>query len=109
MLIFIDPEGNYPRFVGDLMATTPGWSVGDSIPEGWQVVEETPLPPISEGQTFNELAPAVVDGVLKQIWEVRDLTEEEIARVNAPKTARAKLIALGLTDAEIDSLVLGIR
>lgn len=109
MLIFIDPEGNYPRFIGDIRASDPTWTIDAPLPEGWQLVEETVLPPLSEGQTFNELAPAVVDGVLRQVWEVRDLTEEELAKINAPKTARAKLIALGLTDDEIDALVLGIR
>lgn len=110
MLIFVDPSGNYPRFIGDLMAATPDWSDGDQFPEGWQVVEETPLPPALPTQKVTEVSPTLVDGVLKQTWVVSDLTTEELERSNAAQTGRQKLKDVaGLTDDEIDALIRGLR
>lgn len=56
------------------------------------------------------MPPVEVDGVWTQQWEVRALTAEELAVRQAPITAREKLKTIvGLTDAEIQSLVKGLR
>ena len=36
------------------------------------------------------------------------MTAEEIEKRDAPKTARAKLVALGLTDLEVEALARGL-
>lgn len=110
MLIFVDPSGNYPRFIGDLMAASTSWSDGDQFPEGWQVVEETPLPLVLPTQKVTEAIPTLVNGILKQVWIVSDLTAEELERSNAAQTGRQKLKDVaGLTDDEIDALIRGLR
>jgi hypothetical protein len=45
---------------------------------------------------------------MTQQWLVRDMTAEEIERRDAPLTAKAKLLALGLTEAEVEALVRGL-
>jgi hypothetical protein len=98
---YISPNNQYPRYPGDIQIVSPGWVVGDPLPEGWIFVEETPTPEIQEGQTFYSGEPEQIDGIWKQSWIVRDLTEEELAIANAPTTAREKLASLGFSEAEI--------
>ena len=106
--MFIDPQGNYPRHYGDIEATNPGWKNGDLLPEGWQEVAYTNPPQVGEYEVLFEEAPAFVDGVLSQVWATRPMTADEKAAKDAPKTARAKLLALGLTEAEIGALANGL-
>jgi hypothetical protein len=67
----------YPRHSGDLELL--GWSSGESLPEDWAEVQETIAPEINEGQTAKELAPALIEGIWTQQWEVHTLTAEELA------------------------------
>lgn len=106
--MFISPNNEYPRFVGDIAIATPGWSKGDPIPEGWTKVEPTEAPIPGQDQKVYEVFPEEIDGVFYQKWAIRELTAEEIERRDAPKTAKAKLIALGLTEIEIEALALGL-
>lgn len=98
---YMSPSGEYPRYPGDIQIISPEWEVGDQLPEGWVFVEETPIPEIEEGQTFYAGEPEEIDGIWKHTWQVRDLTAEELAVMNAPITARQKLVSLGFSDAEI--------
>jgi hypothetical protein len=109
-MLFISPLGEYPRHIGDVQIEHPTWNPGDQLPEGWNQVIETPMNlEAGENQTVYEGAPQEVDGSWRQVWAVRDLTEAEIERKNAPQTLVAKLKALGLTDVEIDVLSMGLR
>lgn len=109
MLIFIDPNGNYPRFVGDMIIENVGWAVGDPIPAGWTLVAETAPPTTSSNQILEESFPEIIDGVYTQKWVVREKNEQELALDQAAQTARQKLINLGLTEAEVDALARGLR
>lgn len=104
-MIYINPQNEYPRFYGDIQLENPDWNLGDPLPEGWIEISMTPPPLVGEGEVLEELAP--VDNA--QVWNVRPMTEEELAASNSHLSARAKLKALKFTDAEIDALARGLR
>jgi hypothetical protein len=105
-MLFIDPQGNYPRHIGNIVVLNSEWQEGQALPEGWIYVNPLDIPAYDLAtQKLEELAPTLSeDGQYYQTWNVRDLTAEELEIINAPTTVRAKLKALGLTDAEIDVL-----
>tara|TARA_R110000803_G_scaffold164597_1_gene228272 strand:+ start:1290 stop:1619 length:330 start_codon:yes stop_codon:yes gene_type:complete len=107
-MIYINAAGEYPRHIGDIQLVKKGWSEGDKLPTGWQAVVETERPTAGTDQVTYDSGPVDVDGVLSQGWTVRDLTAEELERKNAPANAKAKLVELGFTDAEISALVAGL-
>jgi len=108
-MIYINPQGEYPRHIGDIQLEHPNFQEGDALPEGWVKVEEAERPTPGENQIAYEGQPEEVDGVMTQNWIVRDMTQKEIDRRDAPKRAKEKLIALGLTEAEVEALVRGLR
>jgi hypothetical protein len=107
-MIYINPEGEYPRYYGDIMLAVPGWEKGDELPEGWHLVQETEIPPLGENEVLEQLDPVEVDGVFYQQWATRPMTEEEIDRREAPARARQKLIDLGFTELEIHAISRGL-
>lgn len=110
MSVYINDLGEYPRYMGDIQLVLPEWQPGDALPTGWSEVVEVLGPSVDDSQIYYEVPPVEVDGVWTQQWEVRALTPEELAIRQAPITAREKLKnVVGLTDAEILSLVKGLR
>lgn len=109
--MYIDTNSNtYPLYPGDIMLVSPSWSMGDPLPSGWFEVQQTTPPTITSTQLYYEEAPSLADGVYTQVWNVRELTQEELDAIQAPVTARQKLKTIvGLTDAEIESLIRGLR
>jgi hypothetical protein len=107
-MLYTNAQGEYPRHIGDVQLVKKGWSEGDTLPTGWQAVVETERPTPGIDQLTYDSGPIDVDGVLSQGWTVRDLTAEELARRDAPANAKAKLVELGFTDAEISALVSGL-
>jgi hypothetical protein len=107
-MILINPEGEYPRYYGDIMLATKGWQLGDELPEGWMQVRETEPPALEENQALLELQPVEIDGVFYQQWATRPMTEEEVERREAPARARQKLIDLGFTELEIRAISRGL-
>lgn len=105
---YISPENQYPRHYGDIQLAAKGWKLGDKLPEGWHKVEETTMPKPGTDQLVIEAAPKEIKGVWTQQWTVRDMTAEELERRDAPANAKAKLIALGLTEIEVEALVRGL-
>ena len=108
-MIYISPNNEYPRHIGDIQLEHPQFKEGDALPDGWVKVEETDRPTVGTDQIAYEDFPVEVDGVMTQNWVVRDMTQEEIDRRDAPKRAKEKLIELGLTEAEVEALVRGLR
>lgn len=105
-MLLITPEGEYPRHIGDLKLAHPEWEQGQPLPAGWQEVAYAQgLPSRGEYEIVYETEPSEVDGVLKQTFAVRAMTAEEKERTDAPKTAKQKLMDLGLTELEIEALV----
>jgi hypothetical protein len=83
--LFIGPEGQYPRYVGDILIEHPDFD-GINLPDGWNSVEEVERPTVGENEIVYEASPELIDGVYKQSWSVRPVTEEEIKkRNNHPK------------------------
>jgi hypothetical protein len=104
-MLYINPENEYPRHIGDVQLDQPGFQDGDVLPTGWQKVEESKRPTAEAGQVTAEGTPKKIKGVMTQQWVLRNLTQEELDRRNAPAIAKAKLIELGLTEAEVAKLV----
>ena len=107
-MIYISAENEYPRHAGDIQLVAPEWVVGEPLPNGWVKVEESERPTAGTDQVTLEDTPAEVEGVMTQQWLIRDLTEQELERRDAPANAKAKLIALGLTEVEVSALVRGL-
>jgi hypothetical protein len=109
--MYIDTNSNtYPLYPGDIMLVSPSWSLGDPLPSGWFEVEPTDPPAITNTQMYYEEDPLLENGIYTQVWNTRELTQEELAAAQAPATARQKLkTVVGLTDAEIEALIRGLR
>lgn len=108
-MLYISPENEYPRHYGDIQLDHPDFKLGDDLPEGWKKVESVEPPKTVKYEVSFEDFPELIDGVYYQNWQVREMTDEEKARVDAPETAKAKLLALGLTEIEIEALSRGLR
>jgi len=107
-MLYINAENEYPRHIGDVQLVKPSFKEGDALPTGWQRVEESERPTAGTDQVTVEGTPEEIDGVMTQTWVVRDLTQAELDRRDAPANAKAKLIELGLTEAEVSALVRGL-
>ena len=107
-MLYINPENEYPRHIGDVQLDKKGYKEGDTLPTGWTKVKESERPTAGTDQVTVEGFPETIDGVMTQTWTVRDLTQAELDRRDAPANAKAKLIALGLTEAEVSALVQGL-
>lgn len=108
MSSLIDPNGNYPRHYGDVIAANEGWVYGDPLPEGWFVVNTTPKPEPEGYEVIYTGQPELVDGEYYQTWLKRPMTQDEIDRIEAPARARRKLIDLGFTELEIAAISRGL-
>lgn len=104
---YISPANEYPRYIGDVQLESPSYQEGDELPSGWKKVVEITPPETQADEKLEELFPMEIDGVWTQNWLVRPMTDEEKALRDAPKTAKAKLLELGLTEAEIFALMRG--
>lgn len=108
-MVLINPQGEYPRHIGDLLLAHPDWKDGDPLPNGWQKVEYADeLPSRGQDEVIYEAEPTLVNGKLMQTFKVRPMTVEELERRDAPKTAKQKLMGLGLSEAEIEALTKGL-
>ena len=107
-MIYINPENEYPRHIGDIHLISPNFVEGNPLPVGWKAVTETTRPIPGKDKLSVEAFPVEVDGVMTQSWTVRKMTADELARRDAPANARAKLIELGLTELEVNALVAGL-
>ena len=103
-MAYISPKNEYPRHIGDIKIENPDWKPGDSLPKGWVEVQEVSPPALETNKIVYEDFPIEDNGVMKQNWQIRDMTSEEIERVNAPITAKKKLEELGFTPQEIEAI-----
>jgi len=83
--LFISPNNEYPRYVGDILIDYPDFD-GVNLPTGWVAIQETERPPVQENEIVYEISPKLTNGLYKQSWAIRAVTEEEIEkRNNHPK------------------------
>lgn len=78
MTQYVNPAGEYPRYYGDIILENPGWKLGDDLPNGWMVVQDSNFPAVGDNQVLFEESPIEIDGDLFRNFKVRDLTKEEI-------------------------------
>ena len=107
-MLYINSANEYPRHIGDVQLAKPSFKDGDTLPTGWVKVEESERPTAGTDKVTVESFPEEIDGVMTQSWTVRDLTQAELDRRDAPANAKAKLIKLVLTEAEVSALVQGL-
>lgn len=107
-MLYINAENKYPRHIGDIQLEFPGFKEGDAMPIGWTQVIESLRPETGADELAYEGAPKEIKGLMTQTWIVRDLTQAELDRRNAPADAKARLTELGFTDAEIQALLSGL-
>jgi hypothetical protein len=79
-MLLINPQNEYPRYIGDLQLEHEDWQEGDVLPEGWSEVEMVE-PPAYDYLTeiAFELPPVKKNGKFTQVWDKRLLTEEELS------------------------------
>lgn len=102
---YIAPDGTYPLYYGDIMLAHKGWKKGDPLPEGWIHVAPAPAPVAGEYQVLEAGEPIEIDGVMTEVWNVREMTQEERDVKDAPLIARQKLIDAGFSEEEIEALI----
>lgn len=90
MYQYINPQGEYPRYYGDIILENPYWKIGDELPAGWASVEESDLPLVAENELIFEASPMYINGKFFRNWQVRPLTLEQI---QARKEQDAEAIA----------------
>lgn len=99
---YLNIETNeYPRHDGDLELL--GWTPGESLPEHWVEVVESPMPTPGENQVIFEIEPAQVDGIWTMQWETRPMTQSELEEI-ARGTIRLKVLrgeTLTIEEAEL--------
>jgi hypothetical protein len=104
MSIYIDSEGNYPRYVGDIYLVSPSWQNGDPLPQGWSEVTQIE-PPIPTSTTYvYEDYPIEVDGVLSQNWVSRPYTAEELAIISSQAAPIKPYVDIGLSNEVIEQI-----
>jgi hypothetical protein len=75
----------YPRHEGDIRREHPEIREDQTwpdfpCPDTYALVEQTPVPEVTRDQWLSQLPPVLVDGTWRTVWEVRDMTAEEIAQ-----------------------------
>lgn len=98
MAIYIDPNGNYPRYAGDIAIAYPTWATGDPVPQGWIKVTEVEPPTPTESTYVYEEFPIMVEDVLTQNWVSRPLTEEELLKARSSSNTLPSYLGLGVSE-----------
>lgn len=88
-MIFVDKQGNYPRYLGDLREAYPEWTVKNAIPNGWKVVREIEAPTVSGLEMLVEDFPECINGILTQKWSIISMPELA-TNVDVPETVHEK-------------------
>lgn len=107
-MLYLSPNGEFPKYAGDIQVANPSWSIGDALPEGWFEVAQTEPPELAADERVDSTEAVLVNGQYEIKWNVRAATAEEIAAAEAPRTAREKLVALGFSADEIKAIAKGL-
>jgi len=82
MAIFIDPEGQYPRYIGDIQISNSSWEYGDPLPDGWIEVVDKSIPEQRPGYVLAEDFPVLVSNQYTRSWKFIKKTENQINAEN---------------------------
>lgn len=78
-MYLIDPDGNYPRHIGDLVLEHPDWTETQPLPAGWLEVLPGELPSPNYKQFVRELPIAQnAEGQWVRQFELADLPADQI-------------------------------
>lgn len=75
---YIDPNGEYPKHIGDIQLEYPLWDETQKLPKGWQEVLESEIPNIPDGYKLIETMPIEIDGKKFRNFEVEKYTDAEL-------------------------------
>jgi len=74
--IFINPDNEYPRHIGDIYLDAPEFDGNlDNLPTGWKPVTPTEPPVVAENYTYFEVQPVLINDVYVQSWGTSKLPE----------------------------------
>lgn len=79
-MIFIKNKTLYPRHIGDIQSEFVSWTPQDSLPAGWEEVEETTPPKSTSTSRVVESFPIYEDGTWKQSWSIVPITNADRVR-----------------------------
>lgn len=105
--MYISPEGDFPRYIGDIMLRNPEWKEGDQLPDGWHKITESEPPQVSAEETAYVSAVEEKDGKHVLVWASRALTPEELEIKNARQNLKNKLDSLELSKEEVGMIIRG--
>lgn len=92
-MILINPQGEYPRHLGDLKLEHPTWDEGEILPDGWiEVFSASNYLQPGFDEILYEIEPSMINGVLNQTLATRPMTSEEIERRDSAKAANRELM-----------------
>lgn len=85
-MFLINPAGEYPRHIGDLIAEHPDYVDGVTLPDGWVEVLPGVMPFIPKHKKIVELPPAQnADGEFVRQFDVVDMTAAEIEQFESTR------------------------
>jgi hypothetical protein len=99
-MLLIDPQGNYPRYIGDLMLSIPEWNIEDPLPDGWSLVHPSEIPSHNMAtHKLEEIYPVIGDdGQYYQSWVVSEISISELE-------IQERLMAMGLPENDVEKLL----
>lgn len=90
----MDPNGKYPRYVGDIALAAPGWKPGDPLPQGWREVQQSEIPKEAGKKAVFD-TPEEIDGVLYARYKMVDRAPSDPNHPryeNMPESLKAKYV-----------------
>lgn len=73
-MILINPNGEFPRFIGDLQNSHPSYTQGDPLPDGWLLVTETTPPEVQDGYEAVWGDPIQTPNGYETTWVIQERT-----------------------------------
>ncbi len=93
---YLNPNGEWPRYAGDIQLEHPTWNIGDALPAGWHIINDVAQPEAGEDEVAEITGVQEIDGEFFDLWTIRPLTSEELAeRAAFIEMMKAKLAELG--------------
>lgn len=95
--MYISPEGDYPLYTLDVKLADPTWSEGEDLPQGWNVVHDSPLPEFAEDEIIEDGRPVEIDGKFYRSFNIKKKITLPSSSTSIEKVVE-KFNASGLTE-----------